>query len=86
MTRFVCKSCNAKSGSNWDSALADQFKPICTLLNIDRHRGNVPSLRVQTIGGDTLQLQLTDEQPHLIPKLPRHVSITKFRFRSQRRP
>ena len=69
VTRFVCKSCNAKSGSNWDSALADQFKPICTLLNIDRHRGNVPSLRVQTIGGDTLQLHADGRATSPHPKV-----------------
>ena len=56
VTRFICKGCNAKAGSEWDRALADQFKPICILLNIDRQRGSVPSLRVQTTGGDTLQL------------------------------
>lgn len=56
MTRFICKVCNARAGSEWDAALADQFKPLCALLNIDRQRGSVPSLRVRTTGGDTLQL------------------------------
>lgn len=55
--RFICKSCNDKSGATWDSALTDQLKPLCTLLSIRRGRGRVQPLRVESLYGNKFQVE-----------------------------
>ena len=35
---FICSNCNSKTGANWDAALVEQLRPLCTMLNIKRSR------------------------------------------------
>ncbi|MDX8164942.1 HNH endonuclease [Acinetobacter pittii] len=48
---FICVSCNNKTGETWDAQLAKVFAPFCTMFNIKKDRGEVPPLRVKTLGG-----------------------------------
>ena len=48
---FICNECNNKTGENWDSELAKNFAPFCTMFGIKKDRGDVPPLRVKTISG-----------------------------------
>ena len=50
---FICKDCNHKTGATWDHALCIQLQPLCTLLNIRRHRGTNQPVPVETLKGDT---------------------------------
>ena len=50
--RFICKQCNSNTGQTWDNELCTQLKPICTLLNIQRQRGHVQPLQVETVKGE----------------------------------
>ena len=53
---FICKRCNDKTGEKWDSEIAAQLQPLCTMLNIVRERGDNQSLSVETISGRKLTL------------------------------
>lgn len=49
---FLCVDCNSKSGDNWESALARQMNPLSLFFRINRERGDAPSQKFQTTGGD----------------------------------
>ena len=51
---FLCKDCNSATGAKWDHELFSQLKPLCTLLNIRRQRGENRPVPVETVGGDEL--------------------------------
>jgi HNH endonuclease len=53
---LLCCACNATTGKNWDSGLADQLHPLSLLFAIQRERGDVPYLQVATADGDALYL------------------------------
>lgn len=49
VNNFICTACNNTTGSNWDKELVDQLRPLCTMLNIKRDRGQNQRFRVETI-------------------------------------
>lgn len=53
---FICKQCNSRTGETWDKELVAQLRPICTLLNINRRRGDNQPVQVETVGGEQLLL------------------------------
>lgn len=53
---FICRSCNSKSGENWDAELAKQFNSFSLFFNINRERGDVPSQILNTIGGESYRV------------------------------
>ena len=65
---FICKRCNDKTGEKWDSEIAAQLQPLCTMLNIVRQRGDNRSLSVETVSGRKLTWNpdgsLTISRPH----------------------
>ena len=54
---FICKQCNDKTGATWDNELATQLRPLCTMLDIQRGRGENQSIVVETIKGEKLLLR-----------------------------
>ena len=65
---FICKRCNDKTGEKWDSEIAVQLQPLCTMLNIERQRGENQSLSVETVSRRKLTWNpdgsLTIAKPH----------------------
>ena len=53
---FICKSCNNKSGDDWESELAKQLNPLSLFFGISRERGEAPSQLFETTSGDKLKL------------------------------
>jgi len=53
---FICKSCNSKTGDGWDAELWRQFQHIALMHGIERDRGDVPAIPVQTGSGKQLML------------------------------
>ena len=51
---FICVDCNSKAGATWDLELTTQLKPLCTLLNIRRQRGEPQPVSLTTVKGDAL--------------------------------
>ena len=49
VSNFICTDCNNKTGTHWDKELVNQLKPLCTMLNIKRHRGGNQPFDVETI-------------------------------------
>ena len=64
---FICKQCNSRTGEKWDKALADQLKPICTLLDIKRRHGDNQPVLVETVGGEQLLLHPDRSMTRLKP-------------------
>ena len=46
---FICRDCNNKTGAHWDNELANQLRPLCTRLGINRHYGRNQSFTVKTV-------------------------------------
>lgn len=53
---FICKDCNSRTGDRWDAELWRQFQHIALMHGIERDRGNVPAIPVQTSSGKQLML------------------------------
>ena len=53
---FLCVACNSRTGSEWDDELVRQFKPLCTMLNVSRARGQNRRFVVETVSGRRLDL------------------------------
>ena len=51
---FICANCNSRTGADWDSVLVRQLGPLCTMLNVDRNRGQNRSMEVKTLSGKGL--------------------------------
>ena len=56
VSNFICKNCNCRTGHNWDIELVNQLKPLCTMLNIKRERGNNKPITVETVNSRKLDL------------------------------
>ena len=54
---FICKQCNDKTGAEWDAKLAIQLQPLCTMLDIRRHRGENRPTPVETVRGEKYLLR-----------------------------
>ncbi len=53
---FICKQCNDKTGAAWDKELVAQLQSLCTMLNIQRARGENQPTPVETVKGEKLLL------------------------------
>ena len=53
---FLCVACNSKTGHEWDTELVSQFRPLCTMLNVSRQRGENRPFDVETLHGRKLTL------------------------------
>ncbi|MDE0035691.1 MAG: HNH endonuclease [Deltaproteobacteria bacterium] len=49
VNNFICVTCNSSSGATWDNDLVKQLAPLCTMLNVKRHRGINRPLLVETV-------------------------------------
>ena len=49
---FICVDCNNTTGATWDHELSAQLKPLCALLDIQRQRGKVQPVALETVKGD----------------------------------
>ena len=49
IANFICTDCNKTTGANWDKALVEQLRPLCTKLNIKRVDGRNQPFPVETI-------------------------------------
>ena len=49
---FICKSCNSKSGAEWDADLANKLNPFSLSFRIQREQGEVPAQSFNTTGGE----------------------------------
>ena len=56
---FICGTCNSTAGETWDNEVTQQLAAFCTMLNINRDRGNVQDLLVQQTNGNQLILKPT---------------------------
>ena len=54
---FICVDCNNSTGASWDKELVNQLRPLCTMLNINRDRGNNQKFDVETISGRKLTIR-----------------------------
>ena len=64
---FICKQCNSRTGEKWDKGLVAQLRPICTLLDIKRRRGDNQPLPIETLGGEQLLLHPDRSMARLKP-------------------
>lgn len=64
---FICRKCNNTTGTNWDNELVTQLQPLCTMLNIRRHRGENQAVTVATIRDE--QFLLRPDGSMTIPKI-----------------
>ena len=64
---FICKWCNSTTGAKWDKELVAQLRPICTMLDIERHRGDNQPLPIETVGGE--QFLLLPDGSMTIPQI-----------------
>ena len=53
---FLCVACNSRTGSDWDDELVRQFRPLCTMLNVNRARGRNRRFVVETVSDRRLAL------------------------------
>ena len=79
---FICRRCNSESGGKWDSELAKQLQPFCTMLDVSRKRGENQPIPVKTVSGRKLiwntDGSLTIEKPAFDKRIvddKTHVSI-----------
>jgi len=65
---FICVTCNSNAGQTWDAELAKQLQPLSTLFNVQRERGSVPPLRVETTAGEKLTIRPGEPLMHTHPE------------------
>ena len=70
---FICKRCNDKTGEKWDSALANQLQPFCTMLGIRRAEGNNRPFPVETVSGRKLVWNPDGSLTIAEPKFEKHI-------------
>lgn len=56
LSDFICRGCNSKAGTDWDSALAEQLQALCLFFGITRQRGQTPAMSVTTTTGEDLRI------------------------------
>ena len=77
---FLCVACNSTTGNEWDNELVSQFRPLCTMLNVRRQRGENRPFDVETVGGRKLTLNpdgsMTIAEPLFEPELDGKTGVT----------
>lgn len=53
---FICIDCNSRSGDSWDAEIWQQFSHLAMMHGVDRERGVPPSIKIQTIDGESYLL------------------------------
>ena len=51
VSSFICRTCNSRTGSTWDAALAKDLEDLARLLDISRARGPIPTRTFDTAEG-----------------------------------
>lgn len=84
--KFICKRCNSKTGEKWDKRLADQLQALCTMLDINRRRGDNQPVPIETVGGEQLLLHPDRSMARLKPAFsernPRNATEKTIQARS----
>lgn len=66
---FICRSCNSKTGHQWDSELARQFGSLCLLLGISRAAGRIQPKKFVTTNSEEVVLypdgSMSFARPHV---------------------
>jgi hypothetical protein len=52
----VCKDCNDRAGSEWDSVLAKQLEFVSHVVKVRRDRGQSPTITVKTASGEPIRI------------------------------
>lgn len=54
---FICRSCNSRTGQDWDAELVKQLEHVSVMHGVDRQRsGDLPAVRVKKLNGEELLL------------------------------
>jgi hypothetical protein len=53
---ILCKTCNDRTGAEWDAALADQLSIVSVTVGVRRDRGNQPAVDAKTRSGQPIRL------------------------------
>lgn len=62
---FICRSCNSKTGHEWDSELTRQLQPFSTMLGIKRESGDLQPVPMR--GADNKEFALSSDASITIP-------------------
>lgn len=64
---FICRDCNSATGETWDAEIWKQFSHVAMMHGVERDRGEPPSIKIQTVGGNRYLLlpdgSMTVEHP-----------------------
>lgn len=64
---FICRLCNSRSGDSWDAEIWRQFSHVAMLHGVERDRGELPVIKIQTVNGTRYRLlsdgSMTPEHP-----------------------
>lgn len=50
--KFICITCNSRTGETWDAELAKQSQILAVLLNVVREHGATPPLEISSVEGE----------------------------------
>ena len=56
VSNFLCRTCNSRTGENWDAELTKSLHELSLLFDIQRQRGQTPPKVVNTTGGGQVRL------------------------------
>ncbi|MDE0105656.1 MAG: HNH endonuclease [Bryobacterales bacterium] len=78
---FICSDCNHNTGTKWDAKLVEQLRPLCTMLNVNRSRGQNREFDVETVSGRKLSVK-RDGSIHArtMPELRKILSRLKKKY------
>jgi HNH endonuclease len=55
---ILCKTCNDRTGAEWDATLADQLSFITVIVGVRRDRGKHPAVDVVTRSGEPIRIHV----------------------------
>ncbi len=82
---FICIDCNSSTGATWDKELVNQLRPLCTMFNINRDRGNNQRFDVETINGRKLTVRPDGSMTIAQPVFDKHDLGDKTEIKIQAR-
>lgn len=89
VTKFICKKCNSKTGSQWDNEVNEKLSSLALIFRIKRDRGKVQSQKITAFSGvdyyihedsissDAVEYEIADGK--LIIKGPSKVRIEQYK-------
>ena len=85
---FICARCNGRTGAKWDNQLVLQLRPLCTMLNISRARGQNQPFVVKTLSDRNLAVNpdgsMTTAEPVFESRKHDDRTVVKIRARTLR--